>query len=239
MSFTHLLLLQLLAHLLTDFTFQSAKNAKDKNRNGFKSSYLKWHVLVMFLTSWILSFQIKFVFAALFIALTHWLIDGFKPMISKSKWIGRYAFFIDQVLHLFFLVLTVIVYSKWIPLNSIIDITVSEKLLAIVLAFVFCGKTVNIFIKEIFKLFDIAVGNTEDLPNAGRLIGLTERWLVLLFVFINQFAAVGFLLASKSILRYKSEQEEGFNKTEYVLIGTLLSFAFAIGSAVVINLYFK
>jgi len=239
MSFVQLILLQLLAHLLTDFTFQSAKNAKDKNEKGFKSSYLKWHILIMFITSWVLSFQLKFFFAALFIALTHWVVDGCKPLLKKNKWLGKYAFFIDQAIHILFLWVGVSVFFKWIPIEPIIDITFSEKTLAIILAFVFCGKTVNIFIKEIFQLFDIKVGHTEDLPNAGRLIGLTERWLVLVFILINQFAAVGFLLASKSILRYRSEQEEGFNKTEYVLIGTLLSFGFAIGAAILVQIYFE
>ncbi|RNC89996.1 MAG: DUF3307 domain-containing protein [Allomuricauda sp.] len=239
MSFVHLILLQLLAHFLTDFTFQSAKNAKDKNEKGFQSSYLKWHILIMFLSSWVLSFQLKFVFAALFIALTHWLIDGCKPLLTKNKWLGKYAFFLDQGLHLFFLGLAVTVFEKWVGLDPLIDITISEKALAILLAFVFCGKTANIFIKEIFRLFDIKVGDTEDLPNAGRLIGLTERWLVLVFILINQFGAVGFLLASKSILRYRSEHGNGFNKTEYVLIGTLLSFGLAIGSATLIVLCFS
>ncbi|AKA36405.1 DUF3307 domain-containing protein [Flagellimonas lutaonensis] len=238
MTFTQLLLVQLLAHILTDFTFQSYQQAKDKNEKGFKSKFLKWHILIMFLSSWILSFQWKFVFASLFIALTHWLVDGLKPYLNQNKWLGKYAFFIDQGLHLFFLAISVVVYDKWFALEPIIDMPLSEKWLAIVLVFVFCGKTCNVFIKEIFQFFDIKVGNTEDLPNAGRLIGLTERWLILVFVFINQFAAVGFLLASKSILRYKSEQEEGFNKTEYVLIGTLLSFGLGIGSAILVQLLF-
>lgn len=238
MSFVQLLLLQLLAHLLTDFNFQSYRQAKDKSDRGFKSPYLKWHILIMFISSWVLSLQLKFVFAALFIALTHWVIDGFKPQLVKNRWVGKYAFFIDQGLHLFFLVIAIVVYNNWFSIVPIVDFPLSEKWLAFILAFVLCGKTINIIIKEIFKLFDIKVGDTEDLPNAGRLIGITERWLVLVFVLINQFAAVGFLLASKSILRYKSEQEDGFNKTEYVLIGTLLSFGFAIGTAILVQLLY-
>lgn len=239
MDVAQLLLLQFLAHILTDFTFQSAKNAKDKNDKGFKSNYLKWHVLIMFISSWVLSFQPLFVFASLFIALTHWLIDGLKPRLNKSKWLGQYAFFIDQGLHLIILVIAVLAFEHWFEIKPLFELPVETKALFIILIFVFCGKTVNIFIKEIFQLFSIKVGETEDLPNAGRLIGITERWLVLTFILLNQFAAVGFLLASKSILRYKSEQEEGFNKTEYVLIGTLLSFGFAIGSAIMVPLLFE
>ena len=45
---------------------------------------------------------------------------------------------------------------------------------------------------------------------------------------MNQFEAVGFLLAAKSILRYKNDDGDGSNKTEYVLIGTLLSFSITL-----------
>jgi len=52
-----------------------------------------------------------------------------------------------------------------------------------------------------------------------------ERMLVLLFVFLCQIEAIGFLLAAKSILRFK---DTATAKTEYVLVGTLLSYGIAI-----------
>ena len=72
--------------------------------------------------------------------------------------------------------------------------------------------------------------NSKDsLENAGTYIGIFERLLVFIFIIINQFGAVGFLLASKSILRIsKDSDEEGRKKTEYVLVGTLISFFIAI-----------
>ena len=46
---------------------------------------------------------------------------------------------------------------------------------------------------------------------------------------LNQLAAIGFLIAAKSILRYGDKDSKGARKqTEYVLIGTLLSFTMAI-----------
>jgi hypothetical protein len=44
-------------------------------------------------------------------------------------------------------------------------------------------------------------------------------------ILINQFEAVGFLIAAKSILRFR---KDSVYKTEYVLIGTLLSFGIAV-----------
>ncbi|MGB5554863.1 MAG: DUF3307 domain-containing protein, partial [Flavobacteriaceae bacterium] len=117
MDIYQLLLLQFLAHLLTDYTFQTDKSAKNKNKKGFKSPFLKWHILIMFVTSWVLSLQLLFVFGALFIALTHWVIDGFKPYLNKKKTLGRYSFFIDQGLHFLVLIVTVLVYTANFEVN--------------------------------------------------------------------------------------------------------------------------
>ena len=57
--------------------------------------------------------------------------------------------------------------------------------------------------------------------NAGRMIGILERILIFFFVIIGQFAAVGFVIAAKGVVRYKELEDRNF--AEYVLIGTLLS----------------
>ncbi len=236
MDISQLFLLQLLAHILTDYTFQTDRKAADKNEKGFKSKFLKWHALIMFVCSWLLSFQVYFGIGAFLIALTHWFIDGFKPKLNHSNTFGRYAFFIDQGLHLLILSMIVYTYSAYFKLYTIFYININSIYLAVGIGYLICGKPANIVIKEIFKASKIEFEgmNKEDLPNAGRLIGVVERWLVLTFILINQFSAVGFLIAAKSILRYK-EEEKGINKSEYVLIGTLISFAIAIGIGILVG----
>ena len=64
----------------------------------------------------------------------------------------------------------------------------------------------------------------EGLENAGKWIGYLERFLILTFVFGGSYVAVALLVAAKSILRYPEVQEN----SEYVLIGTLLSFSIAV-----------
>jgi hypothetical protein len=55
------------------------------------------------------------------------------------------------------------------------------------------------------------------------------RTLVLTFVLFGQFQAIGFLIAAKSILRFGDKNGNNPSKqTEYVLIGTLLSFTMAL-----------
>jgi hypothetical protein len=72
------------------------------------------------------------------------------------------------------------------------------------------------------------------LKDAGKYIGMLERLLILTFVFLNQFSAIGFLVAAKSILRF-GDIKEGSNRkgAEYILIGTMISFAAAIFTGIV------
>ncbi len=221
----HLLILQVISHFLTDFMFQNDVNAIDKNENGFRSKYLRWHILITFIFSWALSFQFNFILASFFIALTHWLVDGLKKYILKHRKIGIYSFFVDQITHLIFIVSIVYLFNRFTEIKPIIHVPVNYLL--IILAYLICLKPTNYFIKSVIHVFKIEIDaqNKEDLPNAGKLIGIIERFLVLTFVIFNQFEAVGFLLAAKSILRFKNDNAL---KTEYVLIGTFLSFAVSI-----------
>lgn len=236
MNFEQLVILQFIAHILTDFTFQPNNKAKEKNKLGFKSKFLKWHILIAFVLSYLLSFQVNFIFAALFIAITHWFVDGIKKYINNNKSLGKYAFFIDQSLHLFFIYLAVFLYNNYFEIQPSINLGFNTKYLLIIAAYIICTKPANIIVKEVFSAFEVTIDINEnnDLPNAGKLIGIIERFLVLTFIIINQFEAVGFLIAAKSVLRYK---DDNTLKTEYVLIGTMLSFGMAILLGIIINLY--
>jgi hypothetical protein len=88
-------------------------------------------------------------------------------------------------------------------------------------------KPSNIIIKEVFNVYNISISveDNEELLNAGKLIGNIERVLTLTLVLLNQYEIVGFIFAAKSILRFKDTDT---SRTEYVLIGTLLSFGIAI-----------
>jgi len=235
MTFIQLIVLQFIAHLLGDYIFQPDKKAEDKNNLGFKSKFLKWHILIIFGISWLLSFQLNFICAAVVIALSHWLVDSIKKHIINHKKLSKYAFFIDQTIHLFFILLIVLLFDNYFEINPKLSISINVKYLAIITGYIICTKPANIFVKEIFKAFEIKVNNTEndDLPNAGKLIGIIERFLVFTFIILNQFEAVGFLIAAKSILRFKDDNTV---KTEYVLVGTMLSFGIAIALGIIINL---
>ncbi len=239
MKTEHLLILQFIAHLLTDYTFQPSVKALEKNEYGFRSKFLKWHILLSFLFSWVLSFQWLFVTGALAISLSHWLIDGLKIYLNRSRRLGKYAFFIDQGMHLAILGIVVLLYQRFFNTEPVFDFPAHTTIPAIIAGFLFCSKPANILVKEVLGVFDIRVRKTgteeTDLPNAGKLIGIVERWLIVVFILISQFEAIGFLLAAKSIMRFKSDESL---KTEYLLTGTLLSFAIAIATGLLISTVF-
>lgn len=237
MDFYKLLILQFIGHVLADFFFQSDKDAKEKNGFGFKSKYLKWHLLVIFIFSWVLSFQITFIVGSIFITLMHWLIDGIKMELQKVSMIEKYTFFIDQIFHIIVIYVATFYSTEYLKINPILNIEISTHYLIIILGYLLCAKPSNVFIKEIIKMFNISSDKKEpsnnELPNAGKLIGIVERWLVLTFILLNHFEPVGFLIAAKSILRFKDDDTL---RTEYVVVGTMLSFGLAIGLGILIIL---
>jgi hypothetical protein len=225
MTITNILILQIIAHLLADFTFQNDKMATDKLENGFRSKDLNRHILIVFILSWVLSLQLKFVMVSAGIALLHWLIDGFKPEFVKNKGIETRIFFIDQVLHIMAISGCVLLFNYLFNNNSNFQTSSETYSLLIIFGFLVCTKPANIIIREVLRLYEISCVEKIGILNAGSLIGIIERILTLTLILIGQFGAVGFILAGKSILRYKDGDTK---RMEYVLIGTLLSFGIAI-----------
>lgn len=229
-----LLILQLLAHLVSDFYLQTAKSCKSKADNAFKSGHLYIHALITFAFAWLFSLNVGYWWAALMIAVLHLIIDGLKSICKNVKG----AFFIDQLLHVTVIVAAVLTFNKlssfsfpsWLP---------ETKILLWIVAFVFCLRPANFFIQNIFKEANITIpenGKENSIPNAGRVIGNVERLLTLVFVMLGQYEAIGFLLAAKSLLRFR---ETDTVKSEYVLVGTLLSFAIAILVGVAVKILFE
>ncbi len=70
---------------------------------------------------------------------------------------------------------------------------------------------------------------TTGLLSAGAWIGYIERCLAISFIFMGQFAGIGFLVATKTIFRFGDlTKNKDMKLTEYMMLGTLLSYAIAI-----------
>jgi hypothetical protein len=227
MNYSNFLVLQLIAHLLADFIVQPGESVKEKNPKGFKKLSLLSHSLILLLLSWFFSFQWNFFLASLAITLFHNIIEGVITILVKKNKLNAPAFFIQQLIHVSIIFVVVTIFAKQYPFNPVIQFSVGTKTLLAAAAYLFCTRPANIFIKEILKAYKINIpkeGNLE-IPNAGKLIGNVERILTLTLILNNQYEAVGFIIAAKSILRFRDSDT---SKTEYLLIGTLLSFGFAI-----------
>ena len=85
--------------------------------------------------------------------------------------------------------------------------------------------------KTIFSKWNISklTKNNESLKDAGKYIGILERLLVFIFIVVGHWEAVGFLITAKSVFRFGDLTSTKERKlTEYILIGTLISFGIAI-----------
>ena len=89
---------------------------------------------------------------------------------------------------------------------------------------------------------------SNGLKKAGMWIGCLERLLILTFMLMHYFEAIGFLIAAKSILRYgelnKTEEKKIKStdlqkKSEYILIGTMISFTVGITVGLLANWLLK
>lgn len=67
------------------------------------------------------------------------------------------------------------------------------------------------------------------LQKGGYWIGVTERSVIYLFILVGEPTGIGFLAAAKSVFRIGELRESKDRKlAEYILIGTLISFAAAM-----------
>lgn len=97
----------------------------------------------------------------------------------------------------------------------------------------FCAYLVGIFggaplVGQVLKNFAVSQGPQleEGLPRAGRMIGMLERGIILTFSFFGDLTSISFVFLAKSMARFRQLENRQF--AEYYLIGTLLSFFFAL-----------
>jgi hypothetical protein len=222
------LLKLLLSHLLTDFILQPRTWIEDRNNKHFSSGKLYLHGLItgavaLLFTGW------QYWPVALVILVTHTLIDGWKSYQRDSISI----FIIDQCLHVAVIILCW--YFSFQNGDNIVTyyhkLNASNQFWVLVTGVIFLTTPAGILIGQLTRRWREKIVNPESLANAGKWIGVVERIIVLILVMLSQYAAISLLIAAKGIIRF-SEKDRPEEKTEYLVIGTLLS----IGIAIVIGL---
>lgn len=221
----------LIAHFLGDFTFQPDKWIKKRNKNGIKSKHLYYHLLVHFalLVLVFITELTTYFTGVLIIVLAHFLIDVAKNYASKKEILSVFKLFIvDQFLHLLTLLL---VCNYYFPFELNWQDVLTEKIFLILITTILIISVTPIVIKMFFQRWknDMNFDGEESLKNAGLYIGIIERIFIVVFINMNFYEGIGYLLAAKSIFRFGDLTNSKDKKlTEYILLGTLLSFILAI-----------
>lgn len=217
----------LLAHLVADYVLQTDKVCLHKFDKKWCSIYHYMHALIVFGLSWLAAFNIDFWWCAMIICVTHFGIDLWKSYCKNNvAW-----FVIDQISHILVLIGVAWLWGEthcWqVPLG------ISMHWIVTAAAVIVCWKPANIFIKLLLKYYSVNLpdNNTNEF-NAGALTGTLERWLILIFICLQQYEALGFLIAAKSIIRFRETETA---KTEYVLVGTLLSIFIAVVAGLILK----
>lgn len=94
---------------------------------------------------------------------------------------------------------------------------------------VFLTTPAGILIGKLTNQWRQKIADAESLANAGKWIGVIERLIVFVLVLQSQYSAIGLLVTAKGIIRF-NEKDRPEVKTEYLVIGTLLSIGIAIGA---------
>ena len=223
-----------LAHLLGDFIWQPNSWVADKEIKKHKSIYLYVHIFLHGILAAILAGEISFIPYAVLIAVTHGIIDLIKLNFQKKK-NKRTWFVADQIAHILILIGVVLLYeNKTVP-----NFWTNNEFWIFLTGILLLTKPASIFIKTIISIWapESKIDNQDNsLIAAGNYIGILERLFVFGFILTNHFEAIGFLLAAKSIFRFGDLKEAKDRKlTEYVLIGTLISFGTAILAGLIVQ----
>lgn len=237
-----LVLRLLLAHLIADFLLQPNSWVKDKNEKGIRSFKLLLHILVVTGVSTILTIDFFVWQIPVFIFVLHYLIDLLKIYFRTPKANDLLWFIADQFLHIISIIGVALLIggaaNQWI--KGLGELLSSKEVLVVALAYCFIIWPSMIIINLATQGWQTQINDEmgPSLQNAGKWIGILERILVLTFVLAAQFQAIGFLIAAKSILRISVKTENSARiLSEYVLIGTFISFTIAILVGLVANLF--
>ena len=245
-----------LAHLLTDFVFQTHRLVEQKRRKKLAAYLL--HGLIHYLSAVLITgfvlpgslfaLRTHLVIAAL--TIVHLLIDLAKIQLARKYLAcdGSWAYVSDQLLHFLCAGFAACLLSPGAPFSELAALfqearAIPNRFLAVPVIYVgviFGGGYLIRFLVRFLAASvesDSQERSSEQLQNAGLYIGWLERFLVVTALLLQSPATVGLILTAKSIARYPEFKSERF--AEYFLIGTLLSISIALlGGALLAALLF-
>jgi hypothetical protein len=237
-----LLIRMLLGHFAADFLLQSKSMVDKKGKGAWKSGWLHVHAAVytalVFLaaakwTTW------YWLVPGLY--LSHFLIDGWKARRGNRTW----TFVGDQLAHLAALAILFGFLGGSGPqaAHGILQrLWHSPRSLLVILAYLLvlwpAGRLMNVMIGSFRQ--QLTEDKSRGLELAGLWIGCLERSFLLTFILFDYLPGIALLLGLKSLFRFGEIKDPGNRKeTEYILIGTLLSFGFALATGLALKSILK
>ena len=236
--FKEYFILLLLIHIIGDFYFQTNRIAKKKVTSiGWVIVHCLCY-LAATIAILVSLYSLKMLWSAIAVAGIHAVIDIVKFYYLKRNNKARNlkkertVFFLDQIVHIAALIGAAYIFTVDIgEMKMNVSVEHFFDIIGIPVWTVICWYSALLLIHKpanlvVTKLLSIYKPDDKDKEkndkNAGRLIGTLERIIMLIFISINQYAAIGLVLTAKSIARYdKISRERDF--AEYYLLGTLTS----------------
>lgn len=220
----------LLSHLLADFVLQPDSWVAKRRALHFRAPELYYHTLVaggmalLFLgpAEWPV---------AVTIFISHTLIDAWKSYRPAKA----VYFLADQLMHLLvILVCWYLAFYNWDALMGYFDeLKMDRNLWIRITGFVFLAWPAGILIGQLTMKWREKLDNPEALSQAGKWIGILERMIILVMVLNQQYEGMALLVAAKALLRF-NEKDRPEPKTEYLVIGTLISIGLALGTGLLV-----
>lgn len=219
------------AHLLADFFLQNKWMCDNKKKINKAKGWLVHilHGIIHALTAYLLVADWTCWFVPTVLFVSHFIIDVCKSVVSKD---GICAFIIDQIVHVAVLIGVCRMGADSVVLSELL----CNKFWVLAVSYLLILKPSSIFVNKFcvqLKNFKTNYSEIENmnlsLPQGGMYIGCLERIMIVTFIMAGCMEGIGFLLAAKSVFRFGDLQNKNeVQNTEYVLIGTFLSFAVAI-----------
>ena len=208
----------LVAHVAADFLLQTRGMVARKK----EPQVLFLHGLIVLATAYAALGRID-VWEPAALAAAHVLIDGIKVHALPDR---LASFLGDQAAHLATLV-AVAVYAPGLYAGGLwAEITWLPAVMTLAAGFNVATVAGGHAVAYLVGQWSADLDQTESLPNAGRWIGLLERGIIFVLILAGQPGGIGFLIAAKSVLRFDADRKQ--TVTEYVIIGTLASFGWAM-----------
>lgn len=223
----------LTAHILADFFVQTDAMVAAKNTPQGMAKHIACVVVLAGLAIGSLNPPVLLV-----IFITHLAMDLTKThlMTKVTSWL---SFTIDQIVHLAVIAVLAIMWPDVARQGFWGNLPAHFQTIYYTGLTLAAGLTVAVLVGGIVMGMLLAPIDPErglpaiGMEHGGRYIGWLERALIFFFIVYGQPEGVGLLLGAKSILRFGDiQQTRERAHTEYVIIGTMLSFGWALIVAV-------